>query len=135
MNFQQRLSSKVFYITRLNGSPMIHIIRSRAAPEQMRQMLEVLGIYIKLAVDVERKILAGGGELHTDCELILLEDGSEPATIWGADGYPLKQTVGYESIINICPRANNRSMEIQDPALRADISQIVQSLLGNIQCQ
>lgn len=98
-------------------------------------MLEALGIYIKLAVDVERKVLAGGGELHADCELILLEDGSEPATIWGADWYPLKQTVGYESIINIRPRANNRSMEIQDPALRAEISQIVQSLLGNVQWQ
>jgi hypothetical protein len=37
---------------------MIHIIRQRAEPEQMRQMLEALGIYIKLAVDVERHILA-----------------------------------------------------------------------------
>jgi Protein of unknown function (DUF5674) len=43
---------------------MIQIIRSRATPEQMQQMLEVLGIYIKLAVDIQRGILAGGGELH-----------------------------------------------------------------------
>lgn len=49
---------------------MIHIIRSRAEPEQMRQMLEALGIYIKLAVDIERRILVGGGELHADCELV-----------------------------------------------------------------
>lgn len=41
---------------------MIHIVRSRATPEQMEQMLETLGIYIKLAVDLERGILAGGGE-------------------------------------------------------------------------
>lgn len=114
---------------------MIHIIRSRAVPEQMLQMLEALGIYIKLAVDVERRILAGGGELHADCELILLEDGSEQANIWGADWYPLTQTVGYESIINIRPNANNRSMEIQNPTLREEISQIVQSLLGNVQWQ
>lgn len=56
---------------------MIHIIRSRAEPEQMGQMLEALGIYIKLAVNIERRILAGGRELHADCELILLDDGSE----------------------------------------------------------
>jgi hypothetical protein len=69
---------------------MIHVIRSRATPEQVQQMLEVLGIYIKLAVDVDRAILAGGGELHADCEQVLLMDGSEQANVWGADWYPLK---------------------------------------------
>ncbi|MEL7226521.1 MAG: DUF5674 family protein, partial [Cyanobacteria bacterium J06576_12] len=88
---------------------MILILRERATPEQLRQMLEALGIYIKLAVDVERSLLAGGGELHADCEQTLLADGSQQANIWGADWYPLKQTVGYESIINIRPTANNRS--------------------------
>ncbi len=67
---------------------MIQIIRHRATPEQMRQMLEVLGIYIKLAVDIQRGILAGGGELHADCEQVLLEDGSEQAYVWGQTGIP-----------------------------------------------
>jgi hypothetical protein len=40
---------------------MIHIIRQQATPKQMRDMLETLGSYIKLAVDVELGILAGGG--------------------------------------------------------------------------
>jgi hypothetical protein len=31
----------------------IHIIRERATLQQSSQMLEVLGIYIKLAVDIE----------------------------------------------------------------------------------
>ncbi|MEA5447544.1 DUF5674 family protein [Leptolyngbya sp. CCNP1308] len=98
-------------------------------------MLEALGIYIKLAVDVERRILSEGGELHADCELILLDDGSVQAIIWGADWYPLRQKVGYESLINIRPSADNKSMEIQEPVLREDISQIVQSLLGNVEWQ
>jgi hypothetical protein len=46
-------------------------------------MLEELGIYIKLAVDVERNILAGGGEYHADCEEALLEDGSRQEDVWG----------------------------------------------------
>ena len=112
---------------------MICIIRDRATSQQMRQMLEVWGTYIKLAVDVERGIVAGGGELHADCEQILLRDGSKQANIWGADWYPLKQTVGYESIVNIRPSANNRSMEIQDPTLREQVHRIVQTLLGNVQ--
>lgn len=114
---------------------MIQIIRNRATPEQMRKMLEPLGIYIKLAVDVNRNILAGGGELHADCEQTLLTDGSPQADVWGADWYPLKQTVGYESIINIRPSANNRSMQIQSVDLREQINQIAQSLLGGVQWQ
>ncbi len=114
---------------------MLLVIREPATPEQMRQMLEALGIYIKLAVDIERSLLVGGGELHADCEQLLLSNGSEQANVWGADWYPLHQTVGYESIINIRPSANNRSMDIQSPELREQINTIVQTLLGGVQWQ
>ena len=114
---------------------MIHIIRQQATPEQMRDMLETLVSYIKIAVDVELGILAGGGELHVDCEQTLLRLDSQQANIWGADWYPFQQKVGYESIINIRPSANNRSMEIQDMMLRYRIHQIVKSLLGEVQWQ
>ena len=40
----------------------------RATQEQLEEMLEILSSYIKLAVDIERGILAGGGELHADCQ-------------------------------------------------------------------
>ena len=40
---------------------MIHLIRTRATEEQMKEMLEALGVYVKLAVDIERRILTGGG--------------------------------------------------------------------------
>lgn len=111
---------------------MILIIRSRATSEQMEQMLETLGIYIKLAVDIQRGILAGGGEWHAECEEALLNDGGEQANIWGADWVPLTQTIRYESLINIRPRLGNRSMEIQDPELRIQIVEIVQTLLGDV---
>ncbi|WP_193909172.1 DUF5674 family protein [Vasconcelosia minhoensis] len=51
---------------------MLQIIRRRATSEQMQQMLEALGIYIKLAVDIEREIPAGGGELHADYEQMVM---------------------------------------------------------------
>lgn len=114
---------------------MMLIIRDQATPEQMRQMSEALEIYIKLAVDIERRILAGGGELHADCEQQLLADGSQQSNIWGADWYPLDQSVGYESLINLRPSANNRSMKIQSPELREQVNQIAQSLLGGVQWQ
>ena len=107
---------------------MINLIQERATQEQLEEMLEILSSYIKLAVDIERGILAGGGELHADCEAVLLDNGSKQVDIWGADWYPLTQEVEYESLINIRPRQNNRSMEIQDPMIREQVAQIVQRL-------
>ncbi|MBD2328817.1 DUF5674 family protein [Alkalinema sp. FACHB-956] len=114
---------------------MILILHSRATPEQMRAMLEVLGVYVKLVADIDRNILAGGGELHADCEQVLLKNGSRQTDLWGADWYPFNQTVGHESIINIRPSANNRSMEIQDPIIRSKVNDIIYRFLGGVQWQ
>lgn len=109
---------------------MIHIIRSRATAQQMAEMLEALSDYIKLAVDVQRGILAGGGAMQADCESVLLDDGSLQEDVWGADWYPSSQQVAYESLINIRPRQGNRSLEVTDLELRARIADVVHALLG-----
>jgi hypothetical protein len=111
---------------------MIYLIREKSTKVQTDEMLQVLGVYIKLAVDIDRGILAGGGEFHADCESALLEDGSEQQNVWGADWYPDAQEVTYESLINIRPSQNNRSMEIQDVAIREKVEQIVRELLGDL---
>ncbi len=107
----------------------IRIIRQRATEQEVRDMLEALGTYIKLAVDVERGVLAGGGEYHADCEEVLLEDGSVQEHIWGADWYPEGRMVRFGALINIRPRQGNRAMEIQDPVLRQRVEVIVRNLL------
>ena len=111
---------------------MIHIIRSPATPQQLTEMLQALGTYIKLAVDIQRGVLAGGGVLHADCESALLEDGSVQEDVWGADWNPASQQVTCESLINIRPRQNNRSLEILDPNIRERVAQITHQLLGGI---
>lgn len=111
---------------------MIYIIRERATKQQLQEMLEMLETYVKLAVDVEREILAGGGAMHADCEAVLLEDGSQQEFIWGADWNPESQEVTFESLINIRPRQNNRSLELQDPNLRAEVEKVARNLLSNI---
>ena len=109
---------------------MILIIRQQATPEQIEQMSETyVGLMIKLAVDIEQEILAGGGELHADCEQTLLENGSQQENVWGADWYPGVKRVGFESLINIRPRQQNRSMEIKNPVLKEKIELIVRNLL------
>jgi hypothetical protein len=106
---------------------MILIIRDTVSTSQLSDMLQTLGSYIKLAVDVERQLIAGGGELHADCEQVLIEDGSRQEDIWGADWDPAGE-VRFESLINIRPRQGNRSLAIQSPELRQQVERIVRQV-------
>jgi hypothetical protein len=110
---------------------LILIIRTRATPEQMEQMLEELKFYIKVAVDIDRRILAGGGEMHADCEEVLLDDGSRQENIWGAGFMPVNQKITYDSLINIRSR-QNRSMEILSDSIREQVALVIKELLGDI---
>jgi hypothetical protein len=111
---------------------VIYIIRDRATPEQIKDMLQMLQTYIKLAVDIDRGILAGGGAMHADCEVVLLDDGSHQEFIWGADWNPSAQQVTFQSLINIRPRQNNPSMEILDPKIREQVAEITIKRFGGI---
>jgi len=113
--------------------PKIHVITSRATPEQMRDMLEYYGTVIKIAVDIERRVLAGGGEMHAECESALLQLGSRNEDIWGANWLPHQQRLEYDALINIRARQNNRTMYVQDPTIRERMFEIVQELLGGVQ--
>ncbi|MGI8466944.1 MAG: DUF5674 family protein [Pyrinomonadaceae bacterium] len=110
----------------------IHLLKEKVIPEQMREMLESLESYIKLAVDVEKEILAGGGILHADCEAVLIEDGSLQENVWGADWLPSAQEVTFESLINIRPRQNNFGLEIEDENRREKIEKIVRNLMEGV---
>lgn len=104
-------------------------IKRHAKKEEIKQMLQALKSYIKLAVDIKREVLAGGGILHADCEAVLLKDGSKQEDIWGADWIPDTKQIGFEALINIRPRQNNPSMKIKDAVIREKVEEIVRGLL------
>jgi hypothetical protein len=84
-------------------------------------------------VDVARSIAAVGGELHADEEALLLEQGSRQENLWGANYYPGKgpeDCIEFTSLINIRPAHGNRSMLIEDEAVRAKVRAITHSLIG-----
>lgn len=90
------------------------------------------GEMIKAAVDVERKILASGGELHSDEEALLLENGSKQEHLWGINIYPGKpeeDRIEFASMINIKPSQNNRSRGVDDPEIRARILRVVKDMI------
>ena len=111
----------------------IHLLRDRATPEQIAEMLEALDTFIKLAIDIEHYKVAGGGAMHYDCEQILLADGSRQADIWGADWDPSAQAVRFEALINIRPRQNNRAMIIQDLETRNRVEAIVRWIFEGVE--
>ena len=91
-------------------------------------MLEAHETYIKVAVDIRRGLLAGGGEFHADCESVLVEDGSRREDVWGADWIPAEETVRFGALINIRPQVNPH-MEIQAPEIRRQVEIITRKLL------
>lgn len=108
----------------------IHLIYAKATPQEINEMLEELGAYIKVAVDIERGLLAGGGELHADAEEVLLANDSQQKNIWGADWDPQTGAVKCEAMLNIRPRDGNYSMLIKDPQICGRVIEITQRLLG-----
>jgi len=111
---------------------MIRILKERASPAQIQDMLQEYKSMIKIAVDIRRRILAGGGEMHADCESVLLEEGSEQNDLWGANWYPAEQRIDYEALINIRPWLSNRSVVIQNEDIRRQVQAITIELLGGV---
>ena len=109
---------------------MIHLLDHPATSQQLQDMQEVYPLMVKIVVDLRRRIMAGGGEMHADCEAFLLADGSEQDDLWGANWYPAEQHVEFESLINIRPRQGNRSMIIQSDDIRSRVAAITYELLG-----
>ena len=91
------------------------------------------GDMVKFVADVERGVIAIGGELHADEEAMLLEAGSQQQDLWGANYYPgrgREECIEYTALVNIRPAQGNRTMEVQDPALRERIRAVAFALIG-----
>lgn len=95
-------------------------------------MLQEYKSMIKIVADIRRRFLAGGGEMHADCESVLLKNGSEQDDLWGANWYPNEQRVEFESLINIRPRLGNRNIVIQDENLRKQVESVTREILGGV---
>jgi hypothetical protein len=112
---------------------MIYLLKEKAASAQVQNMLQEYGNMIKIVVDIRRRFLSGGGEMHADCESVLLENGSEQDDLWGANWYPSEQRIEFESLINIRPRLGNRSIVIQDETIRKQVEAVTIEILGGVQ--
>ena len=112
----------------------IKIINKKIAESELREIAkEFYGEMVKGVVDIEREILAMGGEYHMDANNILIEKGSKQRNIWGFNWYFDKnenERIEYVSLINIRPKQNNRTMEVQSIPLRDKMKTIILKYLS-----
>jgi len=109
---------------------MILIIKERATPNQIIEMSEYYNGYIKTVIDVEKGILAGGGELHFDQEQELIkQEDSEQRNLWGGGIDIETGEIDYNSMINLRPTQNNPSRDILNQNIRQKFDEITRNLL------
>jgi hypothetical protein len=111
----------------------IEILRRPTKRARLSTLAEgQFGDMVKAVVDVERRVMAIGGELHSDEEAALIEDGSAQQHLWGINLYPAEGQdawIEFDSMINVRPSQGNRSRDVEDSALRERIRQIVSGLV------
>jgi len=111
----------------------IKVINEKISRQELQQIAtESFGELVKAVVDIDKGIMAIGGELHSDEESVLLEQNSLQENLWGINLYPneiKEKLVEFDSVINIRPLQGNRSRSIENPKIREKIVQIVNTLV------
>ena len=103
------------------------IVRDRITRAELEALAVArFGDMVKAVVDVSRGVAAFGGELHSDEEALLLDDGSR------LNLYPAESGddwIEFDSMINVRPSQANRSRGVDDEATRAAIRRVVAGLV------
>jgi|SRR6266545_8203145 len=111
----------------------LRIVRDKVGRSTLETLAQQqFGDMVKAVVDVRLGIMAIGGELHSDEEALLLEEGSEQRDLWGINLYPAEtaeQWIEFDSMINVRPSQGNRSRSVEDLAVRDRILRVVASLV------
>ncbi len=113
------------------------VIKIVKAPIKKAELMEIaskeFGDIVKAVVDVEQEIMAIGGELHADEEVLLTEKyGSKREHTWGINFYPQKsdaEWIEFDSMVNIKPSLGNRSRNVNNPEIREKIKEIIKKLV------
>ena len=97
-------------------------------PINIKEIIEMAnrgyGDMVKAVADVDREIIAIDSDLHSDLETLLLQDGSIQEALWGYNIYPEldgEDFIEFDSLINIRPRQNNFSRDVENSQIQSKI--------------
>jgi hypothetical protein len=109
------------------------IIKDKISKEELKKIAQdMFGNLVKAVVDIDKKIMAVGGELHADEEALLIENGSKQTNLWGINIYPDIEDdnwIEFDSMINLKPSQGNRSRGVENPDTRKVIIEIINNLV------
>jgi len=111
----------------------IKIVKDSISKRELVNIAEnQFGDLVKAVVDVEKEIMAIGGELHADEEALLLQNGSLQENLWGINLHFNKSNdefIEFDSMINVKPSQNNRSRGVQNLDVQRKIRNIINKLI------
>ena len=112
----------------------IRIIKKPISKEELKELAkEGFGDVVKAVVDVEQEIMAVGGELHADEEILLMDkENSKRENTWGVNFYPDKSEndfIEFDSMINLKPAFGNRSRDVGNTEIQEKIKKIIEKLV------
>ena len=117
--------------------PKILIVREPIALQTLEPLAKAWHhTLVKGVADIERGIIALGGDWHMDANNVLIADGSGQADVWGFNIYPDERgerVLEFISLINIRPAQGNKTMELMDPETRNRIKSILQKLIPELE--
>lgn len=112
----------------------MRVVRDTVSRGELSEIAkQQFGDMVKAVVDVEQSVMAIGGELHSDEEAMLLDQGSAQRHPWGINLYPdkpLTEWIEFDSMINVRPSGGNRSRYVESPEIREVVIRIVNRLVG-----
>jgi hypothetical protein len=108
---------------------VIIVLNKKITPKQLKQAREIYSDYIKTAIDIEKNILAVGGEFHIDCENVLINQGSKLQNLYGG-GYRISTSeVEYMAMSNFKPNLGKTTYEIMDDKIRKQLYNLTKKYL------
>jgi hypothetical protein len=112
---------------------MMSIVKDTIPLQTLKDMAhESFGTLVKAVVDINRGVMAIGGDMHADEEQLLLNDGSKQEWVWGINIYPdaeVSERIEFDSMINIRPSQKNLSRSVENPEIQEKIKAMVNAMI------
>ncbi len=107
------------------------VITKKLNAGEIADLQKKFGDFVKITIDIDKKIVVVGCDLHADGEKILVDQyNSTSDNIWGG-GIDFEAKANTTSaVLNIRPRLHNDSMDILDPKIRNAFVEIIRDFFN-----
>lgn len=109
------------------------LIEKNISLEELKDMSSrMFGGLVKVVVDIRKGVMIVDAPMHADEEQYLLMQGSQQNDLWGCNIYPDlsgEDFIEFDSMINLRPRLNNFSRDIENEEIRQKITDIIHKLI------